>query len=354
MLHGKRHERSESGLVAEQLIRISTVTPVYSGAPYLGQLVEQLAALKQQLESGSDLLRLAEAIFVVDGAIDDSEAVLADLREKHPWVNVVALSRNFGQHNATVAGILHTSGDWVVTLDEDLQHAPGDVPAMLLEAASTRADIVMAAARGGSHGNSWRDRSSRLAKRLIGWVSQNQFVAMFNSFRVMRGQVARATASVCSHQTYFDVAMVWFTDRIRAVPMELDDQRFNADKSSGYSLSRLLSHAKRLLMSSDLHLFKIAVLISGFSLLLTLGLGSYVVIGYWLDPATAQVRGWASLMGAILLYGGILSLLMGFVLEITKTNLFQNQGKPAFFVVDRDSDPVLESELRRLFEQDIR
>ncbi len=336
--------------MTDQLIRISTVTPVYSGSEYLGRLVEQLNELKLRLEKECDQLRLAESIFVIDGAIDDSEAKLLELKDLHDWVNVVSLSRNFGQHNATVAGILHTSGDWVVTLDEDLQHAPTEIPGMLMKAATERLDIVVAAARGGSHGNSWRDRSSRLAKSIIGRVSGNQFVALFNSFRVMRGQVARATASVCSHQTYFDVAMVWFTDRIDSVPIKLDDQRFNQHKSSGYSFSQLLGHAKRLLMSSDLHLFKIAVLISGASLLLTALLGAIVLISYLTDPSTAAVRGWASLMSAILLYGGVLSLLLGFVLEIVKINLFQNQGKPAFFITDRSLDALLERELRKILD----
>ena len=137
--------------MTDQLIRISTVTPVYSGSEYLGRLVEQLNELKLRLEKECDQLRLAESIFVIDGAIDDSEAKLLELKDLHDWVNVVSLSRNFGQHNATVAGILHTSGDWVVTLDEDLQHLPTEIPGMLMKAATERLDIVVAAEIGRAH-----------------------------------------------------------------------------------------------------------------------------------------------------------------------------------------------------------
>ncbi|MFT5139160.1 MAG: glycosyltransferase involved in cell wall biosynthesis [Lysobacterales bacterium] len=327
------------------MISISTVTPVYAGQEYLPQLVLELNQLRVQIETHSKKLVLAESIFVLDGAIDSSEQVIDKLSKTYPWIRVVTLSRNFGQHNATVAGILHCSGDWVVTLDEDLQHPPENILHMLFIAAEEHADVILATASHGTHGSGYRDLFSVTAKKLINWVSKSKFTASFSSFRLIRGEIARAAASVSSHQTYFDVALVWFTSRIIPYPLHLEDQRFLEKKSSGYSFFSLLSHLKRLIFSSDIQFFRFSMLISGASLLLAILVESWVLINFFFNPDVADVRGWASLMSVMFFYGGGISLLLGFTLEFVRTDMFNGQGKPTFFVVDRSSDNLLASEL---------
>jgi len=323
------------------MISISTVTPVYCGQEYLEKLVEELDQLRLTIQNNSENLRLAESIFVLDGAVDSSEQVIEKLEKIYPWVKSVSLSRNFGQHNATVAGILHCSGDWVVTLDEDLQHPPENILEMLAIAASENADVIFATSDRGSHGHGYRDVFSNLAKKLINWVSKSKFTSSFSSFRLIRGQIARAAASVCSHQTYFDVALVWFTSRIIPVSMKLEDKRFTEGKSSGYSMVSLLSHLKRLIISSDVQFFRFSVLISGASLLIAIVLESWVLVNYFFNPQVSDSPGWASLMSVILFYGGGISLLLGFILEFVRTSMFHSQGKPTFFVVDRSTDEEL-------------
>lgn len=328
------------------MINVSTVTPVYRGQEYLEELVERIRNVRERFRQMSDEWQLAEAIFVLDNPTDRSEFILTDLARRLPWVRVITLSRNFGQHNATVAGILHSSGDWVLTLDEDLQHPPEKLLDMLAFAARNESDVIIAVPEQGAHGRAYRDASSKLSKKIIGALSSNQFVSSFGSFRLIRGQVARAAASVCSHQTYFDVALVWFTTRIAAMPMRLEDDRFRKQGKSGYSLHALLSHAKRLVISSDIKFLNIAFLITGISFILAVCLESWVLINYLVNPEVSDARGWASLISVNLFFGGILSLLLGFVLEISKINMYQGQGKPTFFTVDRGGD----EQLRRIIE----
>lgn len=334
------------------MLTISTVTPVFSGQDYLERLVEELDRLRREIEEGSQDLRLAESIFVVDGATDSSEQVLEKLSKSYPWVKPISLSKNFGQHNATVAGILHSSGDWVVTLDEDLQHPPGHILDMLATAGGENADVILVAPAQGAHGSGYRDYFSVMAKKLINWLSKSKLATSFSSFRLIRGQIARAAASVCSHQTYFDVSLVWFTSRISSLKIHLEDTRFTGDQSSGYSFFSLLSHLKRLVISSDVQFFKFSVLISGMSLFLAVIIESWVLLNYFFNPQVSDTRGWASLMSVILFYGGGISLLLGFVLEIVRTNMFNSQGKPTFFVVDRSSDPELVAALSAIRSQD--
>jgi len=329
------------------MINISTVTPVYSGAEYLEKLVGQLDRLRDRLEQAGGL-HISEAIFVLDEPVDASAQILQHLAETTSWVKVVSLSRNFGQHSATVAGILHSSGDWVVTLDEDLQHPPKGILDMLALAAGRHLDVVLSRPSTGSHGRGYRDRSSRLSKKIIGKLSRNEFIPHFSSFRLIRGQVARAAASVCSHQTYFDTALVWFTTRISSLPMELSDRRYREKKSSGYSFLRLLGHAKKLIISSDIKFLNITIVISSASFAIAVLLELWVLLAHAFGAQPPGAKGWASLISVTLFYGAVISILLGFVLEISKVNMFQGQGRPTFFIVDRDSDEELKKALDRL------
>ena len=117
-------------------VTISIIVPVYSGDEYLERLVNQIDSLRTRWEEGGVSLLISEAIFVLDSPIDSSRKVLENLTTEHAWMRLVDLSRNYGQHSATVAGILYSSGDWVVTLDEDLQHQPIQIESLLKKANS--------------------------------------------------------------------------------------------------------------------------------------------------------------------------------------------------------------------------
>src|SRR5262245_49092232 len=229
---------------------LSVVVPVYQGAPHLAALVAALDDVRRGLEAEAAPIRLTEVIFVDDSSIDDSEAVLAKMQAAFPWMTVIHLSRNFGQHPATIAGILHCSGDWIASLDEDLQHDPKHLVPLLQHAIREAADVVYAKPTGPVHGSWWRDLGSIGFKRLMSLLTGDPHVRDFNSFRVMRGGIARASASVCAHDPYFDVALTWFTSRIGTLPLEMRDRRYAAEKKSGYALGSLGRHAGRLLASS--------------------------------------------------------------------------------------------------------
>jgi glycosyltransferase involved in cell wall biosynthesis len=110
-------------LPPQQPLRVSVVVPVYRSADILEELCRQL----------SDALNHAgwkdqyELILVNDCSPDDSWKVVRDLAARHPWVKGLSLRKNFGQHNALMAGLHHARGSIVVLMDDDLQHPPADV-----------------------------------------------------------------------------------------------------------------------------------------------------------------------------------------------------------------------------------
>lgn len=325
----------------ERSVAVSVVVPIYSGATYLEELVQELDALRTHWESTGAPISLAEAIFVDDSAIDESPALIDRLAAERPWIVSLHLARNFGQHAATIAGILHSAGDWVATLDEDLQHPPGHIPDLLRHAVETSADVVYANPTNGVHASIGRDLSSRSFKRLIEWLTRNPNVRIINSFRLMRGSVARAASSVCSHETYFDVALSWFTQRFELVPMTLRDERYISTGKSGYNSRSLMSHARRMLVSSQLKALRLGALFGLVAVGLS-GLGIIaLVIAKLVVPETIAADGWTSLMLTIVFFGGVVVLLLGIILEYLSSLVLRAHGKPLFFTIDRSTDAQL-------------
>lgn len=319
---------------------ISVVVPVYSGADYLRPLWAELSKLRNELDNSESPLALSEIIFVNDEARDDSATVLRELEDEDPSVTVVTMSRNFGQHGATIAGMLHTTGEWVVSLDEDLQHPPHLIPYLISVAVRDGLDIVYGYPRDRAH-SMFRDWASRTAKKGIAAMSGMKQLNLASSFRVMRGSIARAAGSTAAHQTYLDTALAWFTGRAQRVLIDTTDQRVGAGEDSGYSLRRLLSHARRALTAGDMRILR---LVGGVGLI---GIGAAAILGIrllllWLTGnLDREAIGWPSTFAALLFFGGVIATQVVVLTEYAISSALHLRGKPAYFAVDRSKDSAL-------------
>lgn len=324
---------------------VSVVVPVYSGEDYLDDLVVQLGVVRDRWHREYPDVRMTEVILVDDAAIDGSPSIVTRLAREHDWVEGITLSRNFGQHPATICGILHAAGDWIVTMDEDLQHRPEQIEPMLLRAVTEHADIVYMSPQGAVHGSWRRDASSRLYKRILAWVARNPVIRGFSSFRLCRGNVARASASVAGHETYLDVALTWFTDRFAFQTAEMVDERYQESGISGYSLGRLLSHARRLVVSSHTRLMRLAAYLGVLAVLVAGFFGTRAFVTQLAGRPEVSVPGWPSLFVSILFFGGLTAFLLVVILEYLINVALHTQGKPTFFVVDRSADDEVAAQL---------
>lgn len=322
-------------------VSVSVIVPVYSGEDFLTELVGQLEQVRQDWRERQAPMELSEVILVDDSAVDGSPTVIDRLAATHGWVTALHLMRNFGQHAATIAGILHSSGDWVITMDEDLQHSPAEIEALLKQAVRGGADIVYGKPVSTVHEARSRDWGSHGFKRLMVLLTGNANIAHFNSYRLLRGSLARAASSVCGYDTYFDVALSWFTKRVEFRRLELKDRRFISSGRSGYSFSRLLSHARRLLISSQVKIIRLFGLV-GMAIVAACMLAAVALfLQKVLSPTTIIVTGWTSLMLTILFFGGVVTFMVALVLEYLSTLVQAAHGKPIFFTVDRSIDAAL-------------
>jgi glycosyltransferase involved in cell wall biosynthesis len=320
---------------------VSVVVPVYAGEEYLAALVREVALLRDSWQASGAPLVLADLILVDDSARDASPAIIDALAREHDWIVTLHLARNYGQHAATIAGILYSSGDWVVTMDEDLQHPPSRIPELLRRAVEKRADIAYAKPTAAVHGAKIRDWTSVGFKRLLQWVTGNPNLRDVNSFRLLRGEIARSSASVAMHDTYFDVNLTWFTQRIIAVPMELRDERFIRTGKSGYRLSTLVAHAWRMLFSSHLKVLQLSTVIGLITMAITIVMALGITLIKLIDPKSITVQGWPSLVVIISFFGGVIMFMQGITLQYLSALVLRAHGKPSFFVVDRSRDEAL-------------
>lgn len=304
---------------------LSVVIPVYRGAATLERVVEELLDTMNHLAA----LELVEVILVHDGAVDDSAAVIASLAESHARVTPVWLTRNYGQHAATLAGCSSTVGDWIVTMDEDGLHDPASFAVMHDEAVKAGASLAYAHSREHPH-RRWRSLTSRSAKTIVRGLFGVQGAEDFSSFRLMDGYTTRALAAYCGPGVYLDVALQWvFDGAIRVETTFREEYR----ESSGYSLRTLVSHFRRMILTAGTRPLRIASVL-GFVVALLGVLGAILLVVGRLTGAI-EVQGWTSVMVALSVLLGAVLLVLGVIAEYLSMALTAVSGRPPYLIAGR-------------------
>lgn len=311
---------------------LSLVVPVYAGESTLDTLVEECVPLfTTTVTPGGVPFRLVEIILVWDRGQDKSDEVMRRLAAQHPEVRPVWLARNVGQHAATCAGIAASQGEWVVTLDEDGHHDPGEIPRLLDAAFSARARLVYAELVGGTSHGRVRDLLSRTAKSLNRRFLSEDRTAYFSSFRLIHGEVARVVAATAGPSVYLDAALAWSLGGSRRVPVQ---PREEWRPASGYTSAALRAHFVRLVGSAGPRPLRLIAGAGAAVALTGVGFATWVIVGALVGAI--DVAGWASLMATILLLGGLLLLALSAVAAYLAVSLRILLGQPLFTIVDDD------------------
>lgn len=315
---------------------LSVVIPVYGGEQTLRTVVDELAPLTGDTMSPAGVpYRVSEIVLVYDHGRDRSDVVMRELAGTHAFVRNVWLSKNYGQHAATLAGMASSSGDWVVTIDEDGQHDPSTFGAMLDVALAERAQVVYGKPTNPPPHGRLRNAASVAAKRIINRLFVSSRADQFSSYRFMLGSVARSVAAYAGSGVYLDVALGWVADRYATCPTELRAE----GRPSGYSLRRLLSHFWRLVLTSGTRGLRVVSLMGVLCALTGLGVAGWVV--YAKLTRGFDVAGWASLMVVLLLTSGAILVSLGVVAEYIGVSVNMAMGKPAYLITSDPADGPL-------------
>ena len=315
---------------------VAVVVPVYNGEHTLEQLIQELARfISSHVTDGGHQYRISEVVLVHDCGPDASDRAIRGLAQEHAFIHPVWLSRNFGQHAATLAGMASTSADWVVTMDEDGQHDPESISAMLDTAMSTKAVLVYARPINSAPHGLFRNATSAVAHGLARSLSGRE-LAHFHSFRLVLGEIARGLAAYCGESVYLDVALTWVANRSATCPVVLRQER---DQRSAYSPRRLASHFWRLVLTSGTRPLRLVALFGA-----ALGLSALILMGWVLWARASSevgVPGWTSVMVVMLVTSGGMLLSLGIVAEYLGIAVKTAMGKPLYLVVtDLSAGPL--------------
>lgn len=313
---------------------VSVAIPVYQGQRTLPALLEELARLTVATTTpdGNEFV-VTEVLLVFDHGPDRSDQTLRDLAAAHPFVKPVWLSRNFGQHAATLAGMASSGGDWIVTMDEDGQHDPADIPAFLDMALREGATLVYARPRNAAPHGVLRNAASGTTKWLFARVlGRGSGLDTFQSYRLVLGEIGRSVAAYAGSGVFLDVALAWVNPRTTMCDVTL---RSEGNRPSGYSTRRLLSHFWRLVLSSGTRGLRVVSLLG--VLLASLGAVLAVVVVVVRITDNVAVQGWTSVMVVTLMGSGAVLFSLGVIAEYVGVAVNMAMGRPLYLIV---SDPA--------------
>lgn len=312
---------------------ISIVIPVYQGEKTLAAVINEILPMSQVTVTpdGNEFV-VSEVLLVYDNGPDESDRVMRELEREHAIVQTVWLSRNFGQHAATLAGMASSGSDWIVTLDEDGQHDPAEMATMLDTALSQQADVVYAKPTNVAPHGFFRNAASKSAKWVLTKVFGNSNAPEYQSYRLILGSIGRSVAAYSGSGVYLDVAMGWVASRIVTSPAVLREE---GDRRSGYSLGRLLSHFRRMVVSTGTRGLR---LVTGLGVIVA-AIGVVMAVFVLIERLTGSVdtEGWASIMVVLLLTTGAVLFSLGIIAEYIGVNVNMAMGKPPYLIT---SDPA--------------
>ena len=299
----------------------SVVVPVYNGAATLPELVARLQPVLRSVAARYEL------ILVDDGSADESWAVVSRLATRHAWVRGIRLMRNFGQHNAVLCGIRAARYDVVVTMDDDLQHPPEELPKLLAEL-ERGSDVVFGVPEQEQHGL-FRDLASQTTKLALRFATGNRILKSISPFRAFRADLRRAFDDFSGPLVSVDVLLTWGARRLSSIKVRHDARKIG---TSNYTFVKLFTHALNLITGFSTAPLRAASLLGFTFTLFGIGVLIYVVVRYLLHGVV--VAGFAFLASTIAIFSGTQLLALGIMGEYFARIYMHIIRRPSYAVME--------------------
>lgn len=298
---------------------ISVVVPVYRSEGTLPTLVKRLQPVL------AALAREYEVVLVNDGSPDHSWEIIEQLAATNRWVRGIHLMRNYGQHNAVLCGVRAARYEILVTMDDDLQNPPEEMPKLIAKLGEGY-DVVYGTVTHGRQGV-WRELASRITRFALQKAMGVNIANQVSAFRAINSRVRAAFANYQSPYVSFDVLLTWGTTRFGCVPVR-QEARFAGP--STYTFRKLLTHGVTMMTGFSTWPLQMASLL-GFAVT---GLGLcillYVVVRFIM--AGGSVPGFPFLASIIAIFSGAQMFALGIMGEYLARMHFRMMERPAYVV----------------------
>ena len=304
---------------------LSVVVPVFNSSVTLRQLVERCCSVLSECTQNFEL------VLVNDCSLDDSWNVICEIAQSVPQVRGINLSRNYGQHNALLCGIRFAKGEFLITIDDDLQNPPEEIP-KLLDKLEAGYDVVYGTPAHESHGI-LRNIASKTTKLLLQRAMGADTAASISAFRAFRAHLRTGWKTAAETSVNIDVLLTWSSRKFVAIPVKHDARLAGM---SNYTTAKLLHHALNMITGFSTVPLRLASMLGlalssvGFAFL------CYVLLMYLIYGPV--VPGFVFLASVVSLFGGFQFLALGIIGEYLARVHSRTIGRPQYVIRDVTRD----------------
>lgn len=297
---------------------LSIVIPVFNADKVLDELCQKI---KEALGSIS-----YEIFLVNDGSKDNSWEKIVELNLKNNRIKGINLSRNFGQHNAIFCGLNYATGEFVLTMDDDLQHPPDEIPKLLNEIKSSDADLVYGIPLEKMH-SKFRNTTSKIVQESAQYFDHSD-VGKGSSFRIIKRELVRnLILKFNGSYVFIDEIVHWFGPKISFVNVE---HHKSTKEKSTYSKAKLFRLYRDIVVNYSAFPLKLMINIGFFFSIVFAGVGFYFLIKKLFF--NVAVEGFSALIISILFSSSLIMMSLGMVGKYIFNMYQQMNGKPLYRV----------------------
>lgn len=302
----------------------SVVIPVYNGEGTVPQLTERL------LKVLPELFEKYEILLVDDCSPDGSWQVLKELQKKDPeTVRAIHLSRNFGQHNATLCGIRAARYEICITMDDDLQHPPEQLP-LLVSEYEKGYDVVYAVPKKMPH-SWWRNLGSKMTKIILGKIMGIP-IREIGAWRVFRTDLRKSFANYRSPEVYIDPLLSWGTKNFSHVYVEEDKREIG---TSNYSFAKLVKASLLILTGYSTAPLRFASMLGFIFMLFGFAVLIYVLVVFF---ALGSTPGFPFIASIISIFAGVQLFTLGIIGEYLARVYDRSLDRPPYVIRETADD----------------
>jgi len=297
----------------------SVVIPVYNSSKSIGEVVERTLKTFKQVNQA------VEIILIDDYSIDDSWEKLLVLKQRHPIIiKLIKLSKNFGQHQTIFCGLLYTKGEFIITLDDDGQNPPEEIPNLLEKIKTDKTDLCYGVYEKKQH-HFFRNFSSRIVQLIFKSIFKNN--GDVTAFRCFTKKLKDKITATSQSNIYLDGLMHWHTSKVSYVIVAHKTRLYG---NSNYSILKLLQLSGNLIFNFTTLPLRLLVLFGAVSSIISFGLGMFYIVRRFLKDDAPL--GFTPLMVSIFFLASALMFGLGVIGEYLKRIHNKQTNKPAYSI----------------------